>query len=179
MTSYPTFFRKYNSAEPIFVKLGPIFHFDDTRWQKKIQNDSDIFDVVMTSSFFANDVISDDFDDVINVGISLIFFMRTFIVKMNNLANFYKNLNGENLFSGNFFVLFYFTRLWDNGGSTTALFEVTWHQCFFLVFFRQKFEKKYFHHISNRFLIEIQCKYETNRLTKSAVVDPPHCPISH
>ena len=65
MTSYPTFFRKYTSAEPIFVKIGTIVHFDNTSSQKKIQNDSDIFDVVMTSSFFADDVISDDFDDVI------------------------------------------------------------------------------------------------------------------
>ena len=65
MTSYPTFFRKYTSAEPIFVKIGTIVHFDDTRSQKKIQNDSYIFDVVVTSSFFADDVISDDFDDVI------------------------------------------------------------------------------------------------------------------
>ena len=65
MTSYPTFFRKYTSAEPIFVKIGTIVHFDNTGSQKKIQNDSDIFDVVMTSSFFADDVISDDFDDVI------------------------------------------------------------------------------------------------------------------
>ena len=70
----------------------------------------------MTSSFFADDVISDDFDDVKNVEIVLKFFMRTFIVKMNNRANFYKNCNGGSLFSGNFFVLFYFTRLWDNGG---------------------------------------------------------------
>ena len=64
MTSYPTFFRKYTSAKPIFVKIG-IVHFDNTSSQKKIQNDSDIFDVVMTSSFFADDVISVDFDDVI------------------------------------------------------------------------------------------------------------------
>ena len=63
--SLPTFFIKYTSAEPIFVKIGRIVHFDNTSPQKKIQNDSDIFDVVMTSSFFANDVISDDFDDVI------------------------------------------------------------------------------------------------------------------
>ena len=125
MTSYPTFFRKYISAEPIFVKIGTIVHFDNTSSQEKIQNDSDIFDVVMTSSFFADDVISDDFDDVKNVRIVLKFCMRTFIVKMNNRANFYKNRNGGSLFSGNFFVLFYFTRLWDNGGSTTALFEVT------------------------------------------------------
>ena len=65
MTSYPTFFRKYTSAKLIFVKIGTIVHFDDTISQKKIQNDSDIFDVVMTSSVFADDVISDDFDDVI------------------------------------------------------------------------------------------------------------------
>ena len=65
MTSYPTFSRKYTSAEPIFVKIGTIVHFDNTSSQKKIQNDSDIFYVVMTSSFFADDVISDDFDDVI------------------------------------------------------------------------------------------------------------------
>ena len=63
MTSYPTFFRKYTSAEPIFVKIGTIVHFDNTSSEKKI--DSDIFDVVMPSSFFADDVISDDFDDVI------------------------------------------------------------------------------------------------------------------
>ena len=65
MTSYPTIFRKYTSAEPIFVKIGTIVHFDNTSSQKKFQNDSDIFDVVMTSSFFADDVISDDFDDVV------------------------------------------------------------------------------------------------------------------
>ena len=65
MTSYPTFFRKCTSAEPIFVKIGTIVHFDNTSLQKKSHNDSDIFDVVMTSSFFADDVISDDFDDVI------------------------------------------------------------------------------------------------------------------
>ena len=51
MTSYPTFFRKYTSAEPVFIKIGKIVHFDDTRSQKKIQNDSDIFDAVMTSQF--------------------------------------------------------------------------------------------------------------------------------
>ena len=65
MTSYPTIFRKYISSYPIYLKIGTITHFDDTSSQKKIQNDSDIFDVVMTSSFFADDVISDDFDDVI------------------------------------------------------------------------------------------------------------------
>ena len=65
MTSYPTIFIKYTSAEPIFVKIGTIVHFDNTSSQKKIQNDSEIFDVVITSSFFADDVISDDFDDVI------------------------------------------------------------------------------------------------------------------
>ena len=65
MTSYPTFLRKYTSAEPIFIKIGTIIHFDDTRSQKKNQNDFDIFDVVMTSLFFADYVISDDFDDAI------------------------------------------------------------------------------------------------------------------
>ena len=65
MTSYPTIFRKYTSSDLISLKIGTIAHFDDKSSQKKIQNDSDIFDVVMTSSFFADDVISDDFDDVI------------------------------------------------------------------------------------------------------------------
>ena len=65
MTSYTTFFRKYTSAAPIFVKIGTIVHFDNTSSQKKIQNDFDILDGVMTSSFFADDVNSDDFDDVI------------------------------------------------------------------------------------------------------------------
>ena len=65
MMSYPTFFRKYTSAEPIFVKIGTIVHFDNKSSQKKIQNDSDIFDFVMTSQFFADDVISDDFYDII------------------------------------------------------------------------------------------------------------------
>ena len=65
MTSYPTFFRKCTSAKPIFVKIGTIVHFDNTSSQIKIKNDSYIFDVVMTSSFFADDVISDDFDDII------------------------------------------------------------------------------------------------------------------
>ena len=65
MTSYPTIFRKYTSSDPISLKIGTIAHFDDTTSQKKIQNDSDIFDVVMTSSFFADNVISDDIDDVI------------------------------------------------------------------------------------------------------------------
>ena len=64
MTSYPKFFRKYTSVEPIFVKIGTIVHFDNRSSQKKIQNDSDIFDVVMTSSFFSDD-ISEDFVDVI------------------------------------------------------------------------------------------------------------------
>ena len=62
MTSYPTIFRKYTSSDPISLKIA---HFNDTSSQKKIQNDSDIFYVVMTSSFFGDDVISDDFDDVI------------------------------------------------------------------------------------------------------------------
>ena len=76
MTSYPTFYRKYTSAEPIVVKIGTIVHFDNTSSQKKIQNDSEIFDVVMTSSFFANDVISDDFDNgVKNVAIVRNFFL--------------------------------------------------------------------------------------------------------
>ena len=39
--------------------------FDDKSSLKKIPNDSDIFDVVMTSSFLADDVISEYFDDVI------------------------------------------------------------------------------------------------------------------
>jgi hypothetical protein len=65
MTSYPTIFRKYTSADPISVKIGTIVHFDDKSSPKKIQHDSDIYDVVMTSSVFADDVISDDFDDVI------------------------------------------------------------------------------------------------------------------
>ena len=65
MTSYPTIFRKYTFSHPISLKIGTIAHFDDTSSQKKIQNDSDIFDIVMTSSFFADDVISDDFDEVI------------------------------------------------------------------------------------------------------------------
>ena len=65
ITSYPTIFRKYTSSDPISLKIGTIAHFDYTSSQKKIQNDSDIFDVVMTSSFFTDDVISDDFDDVI------------------------------------------------------------------------------------------------------------------
>ena len=67
MTSYPTIFRKYTFYDPISIKIGMIAHFDDTSSQKKIQNDSDPFDVVMTSSFFADDVISDDFDDVITM----------------------------------------------------------------------------------------------------------------
>ena len=65
MTSYPTFFRKYTSAEPIFVKIGTIVHFDDTNSQKKIQNDSDIFDVVMTSSKSSDMTSSAKTDDVI------------------------------------------------------------------------------------------------------------------
>ena len=65
MTSYPMIFRKYTSYDPISLKIGTIAHFDDTISQKKIRNDSDIFYDVMTSSFFADDVISDDFDDVI------------------------------------------------------------------------------------------------------------------
>ena len=58
----------------------------------------------MTSSFFADDAISDDFDDVKNVEIVLKFFMRTVIVKMNNRANFYKNRNGGSLFSGKLWI---------------------------------------------------------------------------
>ena len=50
MTSYPTIFRKYTSSDPISLKIGTIAHFDDTRSQKKIHNDSDIFDAVMTPS---------------------------------------------------------------------------------------------------------------------------------
>ena len=65
MTSYPTFLTKHTFPEPIFVKIGTIVYFDNKSSQNKFQNDSDIFDVVMTSSFFADDVISDDFDDVI------------------------------------------------------------------------------------------------------------------
>ena len=65
MMSYPTIFRKYTSSDSISLKIGTIAHFEDTISQKKIQNDSNIFDLVMTSSFFGDDVISDDFDDVI------------------------------------------------------------------------------------------------------------------
>ena len=85
-------------------------------------------------------------NDVKNGGIVLNFFMRTFIVKMNNRANFYKNRNGGSLFSGNFFVLFYFTRLWDNGGVyyRTFLGHVTpYPQRFFLVFFAKSSKKKF------------------------------------
>ena len=64
MTSNPTIFRKYPSSDPISLKIGTNVHFDNTSLQKKIKNDSEIFEVVMTSSFFADDVISDDFDDV-------------------------------------------------------------------------------------------------------------------
>ncbi len=67
MTSYPTIFRKYTSADTISVKIGTIVHFDDKSSPKKIQNDSDIYDIVMTSSFFWDDVICDDFDDVITM----------------------------------------------------------------------------------------------------------------
>ena len=62
MTSYPTFFRKHTSAEPICVKIGTIVHFDNKKSQKKIQTDPDIFDEVVTSSSF--DVTSKT-DDVI------------------------------------------------------------------------------------------------------------------
>ena len=65
MTSYPTFFRKYTSAEPIFVKIGMIVNFDDTRSQKKNQNDWDTFDVVMTSSKSSEMTSSAKNDDVI------------------------------------------------------------------------------------------------------------------
>ena len=65
MTSYPTFFRKYTSAEPIFVKIGTIVQFDNTSPQTKIQNDSDIFDVVMTSSKSSEMTSSAKNDDVI------------------------------------------------------------------------------------------------------------------
>ena len=54
-----------NQYQEKWGKPGTIAHFDDTSSQKKNQNDSNIFDVVMTSSFFADDVISNDFDDVI------------------------------------------------------------------------------------------------------------------
>ena len=65
MTSYPTFFRKYTSTEPNFVKIGTIVHFDNTSSQKKNQNDSDIFDVVMTSSKSSEMTSSAKNDDVI------------------------------------------------------------------------------------------------------------------
>ena len=118
--------------------------------------------------------------DFKNVGIVLNFFMPTFIVKMDNRANFYKNRNGGSLFSGIFLCYFILLGYGTMGGAT-ALFEVTWHHTrnVFSTFFSPKVRKTNFHNISNRFLIEIQWKYEKNRLTKSAVVDPLHCPIPH
>ena len=133
-----------------FIKIGTIAHFDDTSAQKKIQNDSNIFYVVMTSSFFVEWHHFRRFwwrhNDVKNVRIILNFFMRTFIVKVNNSANFYKNRSGRSLFSGNFFVLFYFTRLWDNGGLLPHFprSRDTLPAMFFPRFFRQKFEKEIF-----------------------------------
>ena len=131
MTSYPTIFRKYTSSGPISLKNGTIAHFYGTSSQKKFRT----IPTFLTSLWRLYEVTIFcrlrhfrrfwwRHNDVKNVGIVLNFFMRTFIVKMNNRANFYKNRNGGSLFSGNFFVLFYFTRLWDNGGSTTALFKV-------------------------------------------------------
>ena len=125
--------------------------------RKKIQNDSDIFDVVMTSSFFADDVISDDFDDVITtskMSESFWIFVCVLLWSKWTIVQIFTNIVT--------FVLFYFTRLWDNEGSTTALFEVMWHHIrnVFSSFFSPKVRKRHFHNISNRFLIEIQWKYE-------------------
>ena len=141
--------------------------------RKKIQNDSDIFYVVMTSSFFGDDK---------NVGIVLNFFMRTFIVKMNNLANFYKNRNGGRLFYGNFlyyFILLGYGTMGEGVYYRTFRGHVTPYPQFFPSFFSPKVRKRNFHNISNRVLIEIQGKYEKNHLKKSAVVHPPPCPIPH
>ena len=103
MTSYPTIFRKYTSSDPISLKIGTIVHFDDTRSQKKNSERFRHFNVVMTSSFFGDDVISDDFDDVITASKMSesiwIFFLWPCIVKLNNRANFYENLFGGSVFS--------------------------------------------------------------------------------
>ena len=65
MTSYLPFYRKYSSAEPIFIKIGTIVHLDDTSSEKKISNDSDIFYAVMTSSKSSEMTSSAKNDDVI------------------------------------------------------------------------------------------------------------------
>ena len=46
MTSYPAFFRKYTSDEPILVKIDTIVHFDHTSSQKKFRT---IPTILMTS----------------------------------------------------------------------------------------------------------------------------------
>ena len=131
MTSYPTIFRKYTSSDPISLKIGTIAHFDDTSSQKKkserFRHFLRRYDVIIFCRWRHFRRFWWRHNNVKNVGIILKFFMRTFIVKMNNRANFYKNCKRWKSIFWKFFVLFYFTRLWDNGGSTTALFEVTWH----------------------------------------------------
>ena len=150
MTSYPTIFRKYTSSDRISLKIGTIAHFDDTSSQKKIQNDSDIFDVVMTSSFFADDVISDDFDDVITtskMSESFWFFLCGLVSsKWTIVPIFTKIGSAEVYFLEIFFVLFYFTRLWENGGVYYRTFRghvTPYPQCFFHVFFTKSSKNKF------------------------------------
>ena len=150
MASYPTFFRKYTFAEPIFVKIGMIVHFDDTRvTEKNSERLRDFWRRYDVIKIAGNDVIGKKWwrhNDVKNVGIVLNFFMPTFIVKMNNSGNFYDNRNGGSLFSGNFFVLFYFTRLWDNGRVYYRTFRghvTPYPQCFFHVFFTKSSKNKF------------------------------------
>ena len=67
--------------------------------------------------------------------------MRTFIVKMNNRANFYKNRNGGGLFSGIF--LYYFILLgYGTMGGGVYYRTFRGHVTPYPQFFRQKFEKQ-------------------------------------
>ena len=150
MTSYPTIFRKYTSSDPISLKIGTIAHFDDTSSQKKIQNDSDIFDVVMTSSFFADDVISDDFDDVITtskVSESFwIFFCALVLSKWTIVPIFTKFVTVEVYFLEiclYYFILLGYGTMWGVYYRTFRGHVTPYPRCFFHVFFTKSSKNKF------------------------------------
>ena len=146
MTSYPTIFRKYTSSDPISVKIGTIAHFDHTSSQKKLSERFRHFYVVMTSSFFADDVISDDFDDFITtskMSESFWFFVCVLLSSKWTIVPIFTKIVTVEVYFLEIFL--YFTRLWDNGGVYYRTFRghvTPYPQCFFLHFFRQKFEKE-------------------------------------
>ena len=147
MASYPKVFRKYTSTNPISVKIGTIVHFDGKGSQKKFWTMSTFLTSLWRHRFWGWRHI------------------RRFCLQKSDR---WKSI---------FWKYFVFTRLWyimrwvyylTFQGHVTP-----YRQCFFSVFFQQKFEKE----ISIIYLKGFWYKFSTGNLkknhpTKSGGVDP-------